>query len=339
MFTPTRRALLTAGPLAGAYLATPTIARAQSPHLIRVGRIQGVNFLPTHVMQKRGLVERHAARLGLADARAEWIDFPGGGNATDAMLAGNIDVVNAGPGNLLLLWDRTKGGVKGIVSNSSLPATLISRDDRLRKLTDYGPSDRIALPTVLVSTQAILLQIAAEKLYGLDEWRHFNANTVQMGHADGYIAMRNALHEVRSHFTSPPFISRELNDVPGAHVVATSADILGSALSTAINYATTRYVAREPVMVQALIDASAEAVASIKDDPVAAARDYLELSRDRMEEAELVSLLKQPDMVFETRPVGTKAFADFLVRVGTLRMKPARWTDYFVEQAAGLGGS
>ena len=334
----TRRSLLVAtGFSAG--LAMPSIGGAQSPHLIRTGRIQGINFLPTYVMQKRGLVERHAARLGLPDARAEWTDFPGGGNATDAMLAGNIDVVNAGPGNLLLLWDRTKGGVKGIVANSSLPTTLISREDRLRKLTDYRPSDRIALPTVLVSTQAVLLQIAAEKLYGPENWRHFNANTVQMGHADGYIAMRNPLHEVTSHFTSPPFIARELKDVPGAHAVTTSAEILGSNLSTSINYATTRYVAREPVMVQALIDASAEAVAAIRNDPAAAARDYLELSRDHMDEAELIALLKQPDMVFETRPAGTMIFADFLARIGTVRTRPERWTDYFVDQAASLGGS
>ena len=334
-----RRRSLLAATGALSCLARPSVAPAQAAHAIRIGRIQGVNFLPTHVMQKRGLVERHAARLGLQGARAEWIDFPGGGNATDAMLAGNIDVVNAGPGNLLLLWDRTKGGVKGIVSNSSLPTKLISRDDRLRRLTDYGASDRIALPTVLVSTQAILLQIAAEKLYGPENWRHFNAGTVQMGHADGYVAMRNPLHEVRSHFTSPPYIDRELKDVPGAHVVTTSAEILGSDLSTAINYATTRYVAREPVMVQALIDASAEAVAAIKADPAAAARDYLELSRDRLEEAELIDLLRQPDMVFETRPVGTKTFADFLARIGTLRTRPERWTDYFVDQAASLAGS
>ena len=92
-------------------------------------------------------------------------------------------------------------------------------------------------------------------------------------------------------------------------------------------------------MVQALIEASAEAVGVIRDDPLGAARDYLALSRDRIEEGELVALLKQPDMVFETRPVGTKVFADFLVRVGVLRMRPAGWGDYFVEQAAGLRGS
>ncbi len=332
----TRRGFLSLAALGALPAGT---ARAEPGSLLRVARIQGVNFLPTHVMQRRKLVEKHAARLGIPDARAEWFDFPGGGNATDAMLAGNIDVVNAGPGNMLLLWDRTRGGVKGIVSNSALPAVLVAREDRLRAITDYGPQDRIAVPTVLVSTQAILLQIAAERAYGPAEYRRLDANTVQMGHPDAYIALRNPLHEVRSHFGSPPFVGREMRDVPGAHVVTTSSDILGSPLCTAVMFGTEKYAAREPGMVQALIDASVEAVASVRDDPAAAARDYLALSHDRMTEAELTELLRQPDMVFEAKPLGTLRFAEFLHRIGTLRTKPQRWSDYFVPQAAGLEGS
>ncbi len=331
----TRRRLLAAA------LAAPIIrtARAESAPTIRVARIQGVNFLPMQVMQRRRLVEKHAARLGIPDGVAEWFDFPGGGNATDAMLAGNIDVVNAGPGNLLLLWDRTKGGVKGIVSNSALPAVLVAREERLRRITDYGPQDRIAVPTVLVSTPAILIQMACEQAYGPENWKRLDASTVQMGHPDALIALKNPGHEVRSHFGSPPFIGRELREVPGAHVVTNSAEILGSPLCTAVMFGLTRYAQRQPGMIRALMDASAEAVASIRDDPAAAAQDYLEVSRDRMAPEELTALLQQPDMVFDTKPAGTFKFAEFLHRTGTLRTKPAAWTDYFIPEAAGLGGS
>ena len=276
---------------------------------------------------------------GVSGGTAEWFDFPGGGNATDAMLAGNIDVVNAGPGNLLLLWDRTKGGVKGIVSNSALPAVLVAREERLRRITDYGPQDRIAVPTVLVSTPAILIQMACEQAYGAEHWKRLDASTVQMGHPDALIALKNPQHEVRSHFGSPPFIGRELREVPGAHVVTTSSEILGSPLCTAVMFGMTRYAQQQPGMVRALMDASAEAVASIRDDPAAAARDYLEVSRDRMAVEELAALLRQPDMVFSTKPEGTFKFAEFLHRTGTLRTKPGAWTDYFIGEAAGLGGS
>ena len=331
----TRRRVLAAA------LAAPFAgpARAEGPPTIRVARIQGVNFLPMQVMQKRKLVEKHAALLGLPGGTAEWFDFAGGGNATDAMLAGSIDVVNAGPGNLLLLWDRTKGGVKGIVSNSALPAVLVTRDDRLRRITDYGPGDRIAVPTVLVSTPAILIQMACEQAYGPGEWKRLDASTVQMGHPDALVALKNAGHEVRSHFGSPPFIGRELREVPGAHTVTSSSEIMGSPLCTAVMFGLTRYAQRQPGMVRALMDASAEAVASVRDDPAAAARDYLDVSGDRMAPDELTALLRQPDMVFDTKPEGTLKFAEFLHRTGTLRTKPAAWTDYFIPEAAALGGS
>lgn len=313
--------------------------RAQSRPTIRIARIQGINFLPTYLMQQRRLVEAHAERLGLPGAQVEWIDFSGGGNATDAMLAGAVDAVNAGPGNMLLLWDRTRGGVKGIVSNSALPATLISRDPRLETITDYGPDDRIAVPTVLVSTQAILLQIAAEQAYGDGQWRRFNANTVQLGHGDAYGAMMNPRHEIRSHFASPPFITRELQNVPGAHIVTSSTGILGSPLSTAIIFTTTRFADQQPVLVKAVAAASAEAIASVRTDPEQAAKDYLLASNDRITQAELVVLLGSSDMVFDVKPEGTLRFAEFLNRIGTLRTRPKAWTDYFLPDAAALGGS
>ena len=332
---PTRRTLLAASIAA----TLPAAVRAEGPPVIRVARIQGVNFLPMQVMQRRKLVEKHAARLGIPDGTAEWFDFPGGGNATDAMLSGSIDVVAAGPGNLLLLWDRTKGGVKGIVSNSALPAVLVTREERIKRITDYGPKDRIAVPTVLVSTPAILIQMACEQAYGAENWKRLDSSTVQMGHPDALIALKNQVHEVRSHFGSPPFIGRELREVPGAHVVTTSSEILGSPLCTSVLFGMTRYAQRQPGMIQALIDASAEAVASVRDDPAAAARDYLEVSRDKMPEAELTDLLRQPDMVFDTKPEGTLKFASFLHRTGTLKTNPAKWTDYFMDQSASLGGN
>lgn len=313
--------------------------RAQPVPTVRIARIQGINFLPTYLMQRRNLVEQQAARLGIPDARVEWIDFAGGGNATDALLAGVVDVVSAGPGNMLLLWDRTRGQVKGIVSHSALPAILVTRDPRLQTIRDYGPDDRIAVPTVLVSTQAILLQMAAAKAYGADQWRRLNTNAVQLGHGDAYGAMLNPKHEVRSHFASPPFITRELANVPGAHVVTSSLDILGSPLSTAILFTTTRYAEQQAALVKAVSAASADAITAIHAEPEQAARDYLAVSHDPMPPAELVALLRQPDMVFDAKPEGTLLFAAFLNQVGLLRTMPRSWTEYFLPDAAALGGN
>jgi NitT/TauT family transport system substrate-binding protein len=283
-----RPAFLAVG-IATALAALPGAVVAQGAKEVRIARIQGINFLPNYVMEAHQMVELQAKKLGLPDLAVVWHTVSSGGTATDALLAGSMDIVNVGPGNLLLLWDRTRGGVKGIVSNSALPATLISRDPKIRSISDFTPTDRIALPTVGVSTPALLLQMQAAKVFGADKWKQLDGNTVQLGHPDGYGALMNDRHEIKSHFTSPPFIARELKNVPGAHVVLTSNEVMGTPLSTAILFTTTKFATANPKLIEAVRRASKEAIDFIHSNPREAAQDYLKLSGDRMALDELVA--------------------------------------------------
>src|SRR5258707_6529905 len=210
---------------------SPALAQAKSE--ISLSRQPGIFYMPSHIMEKNRLIEKHAAALGVPGVTTKWITLSGGGAQTDALLAGGVDILNTGTGNLLLLWDRTRGGVKGIVATSAQPMTLISRDANIKSIRDFGPNDKIAVPTVKVSTQAIVLQIASATLFGADQWSKLDPNTVQLGHPDAYVAMTNAQHEVRNHFAIPPFTFLELKNVPGAHVVLSSPDIMGGPLSQA----------------------------------------------------------------------------------------------------------
>ena len=90
-------------------------------------------------MEKQKLIEKHAAALGVPGVTTKWITFSGGGAQTDALLAGGVDILNTGTGNLLLLWDRTRGGVKGIVATSAQPMTLISRDANIKSHQGFRP--------------------------------------------------------------------------------------------------------------------------------------------------------------------------------------------------------
>ena len=132
-----------------------TAAYGQQKSEINITRQPGILYLPSHVMEKQRLIEMHAAALGVPDLKVNWLLLSGGGSQTDQLLAGNVDVVNTGVGNLLLLWDRTNGGLKGIVANSALPLTLVTRNPNIKTLKDFGPADKIAVPTIKVSTQAI----------------------------------------------------------------------------------------------------------------------------------------------------------------------------------------
>src|SRR5882724_5565074 len=107
-----------------AVLLPATPACAQQKAEISLSRQPGIFYMPSHIMEKQKLIEKHAASLGVPGVSTKWINLSGGGAQTDALLAGGVDILNTGTGNLLLLWDRTRGGVKGIVATSAQPMTL-----------------------------------------------------------------------------------------------------------------------------------------------------------------------------------------------------------------------
>jgi NitT/TauT family transport system substrate-binding protein len=145
---------------------------------------------------------------------------------------------------MVLLWGKTNGNVKGIIGISGLPFELVTRNPNIKTIKDYGPNDRIALPTVRQSIQAITLGIALQKLYGDDKTNEkLLPNQVQMGHPDALAALLNPRHEVASHFGSSPFQEIALKN-PGMHVVLESRDALGGDGHVCVSYGTTKFYAR-----------------------------------------------------------------------------------------------
>src|SRR3954463_12472326 len=288
---------LAAATLIAATALSLSSAHAQQKSEISLSRQPGIFYMPSHVMEKQKLIEKHAAELGLSGVTTKWVTFSGGGAQTDALLAGGVDILNNGTGNLLLLWDRTRGGVKGIVATSAQPMTLISRDPNIKSLKDIGPNDKIAVPTVKVSTQAIVLQIAAGELFGADQWSKLDPNTVQLGHPDAYAAMSNSQHEVRNHFAIPPFTFLELKNVPGAHVVLSSPDVMGGPLSQAQFFTTTKFADANPKIIQAVRDATKEAQEQIRSDTKTAVEIYKEVTGDKTSVEDLLAWLKEPGMM------------------------------------------
>ena len=296
--------------------------------------------MPTYIMEAQGLIEKHAAALGVPGVAVQWATFNGGGAATDALLAGSVDMVNTGVGNMLLLWDRTHGRVKAFVATCAEPLVLVSRDPRITSLADYGPGDRIAVPTIKISTQAVLLSIAAVKMFGKADAGHFDPLTVQFGHPDAMAQLLDPGSTVKSHFSAPPFFAEELRRVPGAHVVTDSPAILGGRCRRPFCSPRRRMRRPTPPCWFATRAAVAEATALILGDPAEAVRVYRRASGDVLSEADLLAVLALPGMNdFSVQPQGTMRFATHLASVGLLRTAPGSWKDYFFPMAHDLAGS
>lgn len=335
-----RRRTILAGFIALGALAVAEKAAAQAKPEITISRQPGILYMPTHVIEKQKLLEKHAEKLGLTGITTKWMAFSNGGAQQDALISGGVDIINTGTGQLLLLWDRTKGGVKGIVATSAQPLVLVSRDERIKSLKDFAAGDKVAVPTVKVSTQAILLQMAASQMFGADKWGHFDPLTVQLGHPDAYVALKNPTHEVKNHFAAPPFQHYALKNVPGAHVVTTSAEIIGGPLSQGQFMTTTKFAEANPVIIKAMRAAAEEAKAFIEKDTRAAVEIYRETTNDKTPTDELLELLAQPGMMeWNLFPQGTLKFAAHLNKIGTLKTLPASFKDYYLPIAHDLPGN
>lgn len=177
---------------------------------------------------------------------------------------------------MIIAWDKTRGGagIRGLAAVSSVTMQLNTDNPGIKRLEDFTASDRIALPTVGVSSQAFVLQRAAEKIYGPGQHKHFDTITVSLSHPNGLAALLAGKTEVTGHFTTPPFGALELND-PKIHKVTTEAELLGSRSTTMAIWTTKAFYEANPKVNRAVLAALEEATDFIRAHPREAAAAFV----------------------------------------------------------------
>ncbi len=148
-----------------------------------------------------------------------------------------------------------------MTSVGGLPMLLVTRDPDVKTLKDFTDKDKIAVPTIKVSSQAMVLKMAMEKMYGEAARDKLDAMTVQLGHPDAMIAVVGGSSEVNSHFSAPPYQFTELK-TPGVHLVLDSSDVFGGPASNAVVFGTRKFYDANPKTIAAFIAALEEANAA-----------------------------------------------------------------------------
>lgn len=113
------------------------------------------------------MIEKHAKAAGLGDVKVSWFKFTGGNPMNDGLISGNLDIASTGTPAFFTLWAKVRNtlDVRGIAAYSTLPLTLVTLNPKVQSIKDFTEADRIAVPMVKVSTQAIILQMAAEATF------------------------------------------------------------------------------------------------------------------------------------------------------------------------------
>ena len=132
-----------------------------------------MGYLQFNVMKRDRLIEKYATQRGLKDFKVSWQRFNGPVAMNEALLSNSTDIVSGGVPGLITLWDKTQGTsfeVKGICALSSQPFLLNTANPDIKSIKDFTERDRIAVPSIKVSVQAVLLQMAAAAAYGEENY-------------------------------------------------------------------------------------------------------------------------------------------------------------------------
>jgi len=144
-------------------LAAPAVAEVEK---VLISYQPGLSYMPVILAGKNKLIQKHAAAAGMSNVTVDWVRLTSGGATVEALVTNNVDVATSGATNLLAAWDRTQGEVKGLAASGGAPMLLVTRNPDVKTLADFSDKDRIAVPTLKVSVQAVMLQIAAARQLG-----------------------------------------------------------------------------------------------------------------------------------------------------------------------------
>jgi len=321
--------------LAG-FAAMPAVAEVTQ---VRLAKQFGIGYLPLTLIEEQGLLEKHAAEAGL-EIKAEWLRFTGGSGMNEALLSGNLDLAAGGTPPMLTIWARTQNNmkVKGVTALSSMPLHLITVDPEVKELSDFDSSDKIALPAVKTSIQAITLQMAAEKYLGEGRHADLDAFTVSMGHPDAQLALLGGQSEINAHFGSPPFQNLELKD-ERAHKVVDSYDVVGGPHTFTVVWSRAEFVEENPEFMNVFMGALNESIDFIKSNPEEAARIWAEAESSPMTHDEIVALITDEQTRWTTEPERLLPYVNYMARVGLIQHDTNDWRDLFFETVSAGAGS
>jgi NitT/TauT family transport system substrate-binding protein len=330
-----RRQALAAVAGGAGLLASPAIVGAQGPLTVKFVQQRGLLYIPVDVMVSGGVLQAEATRLGLGKVEATATALSGPGPILDALLSGAADYGTAALPSLLTLWEKTRGSVNevkavGTVSNGAM--TLYTINPNVNSIADFTEKDRIAVPTVRLSFNSMMLQMAAEQLW--NDPHRLDHLTVALGHPDAVVALSAGYGKatVTAHIAVQPFTDRGLK-LPGAHVITDSRKVFGGPLTQITLLATRTTKERNPTLFKAVAAALEQSIKVANADKRAAATLWKEVHKAPDAVDDLVTQLDDPGFEFTSRPQRIAHFTAFLNRIGTMKAKVGDWKELFWETA------
>jgi ABC-type nitrate/sulfonate/bicarbonate transport system substrate-binding protein len=308
---------------------------------IRFAKQTSMGYVQFNILDHRKLIEKHAKAQGLGDIKVTWATFNGPDAMNTALLAGDVDVVAGGVPALVTLWAKSRGTaqeVGGIAALSSQPFLLNTRNPDVKTIRDFTDADRIAVPAVGVSVQAVTLRMAAAQAFGKENYAKLDRLTVSLPPPDATVGLISGGGAFDSAFSVPPFQTQQLR-TPGIHTVLNSYDVLGGPHTFTVAWTSRKFHDANPKLYRALMDALAEATEILNADKRAAAQLWMEDAKSKLQPDLVYEVISGPQVKWTLVPENTMKYASFMYEVGSVKAAPASWKDLFFPEIHGVAGS
>src|SRR5262245_6419472 len=319
------------------WLAAAGLARAEVAD-VKIALQNGSNYLPLMVMKSQKLVEKHLAAKGLGATTVSWVRLSGPSAIIDAFLSGSLHFAGQGIPSTILLWDRTRTniGAKAVSALCASNIWLMTRKPELKSLRDLTDKDRIAVPSVKTSSQALFLWSAAEKEFGAGQWGKLDHLTVSMAHPDAMASVLSAQGEITVHAATSPYA--DLEKKAGLHAITDLYTVEGGAVSGLNFVSNEQFRTANPVTFNAVKAAFDEAIDWVNADKPRAAQFYLDASKEKIALEDLTKILLAPDYIFGKTPHRVGAAIEIMHKAGILKSKPQSWKEMYFPEAHTLPG-
>jgi len=299
---------------------------------IRISHGYGLLYLPLMVMRDQNLIEKHSKAMGLGDVTVNWAVLDGGNVINDAMLAGSLDIAGTGAPGFIGLWAKARGipnsEVVGLSALSTSPIAVNTNNPSIKTLRDFGPKDKIAVPGIKSSVTAVILQMLVAHEFGMEDYDKLDPLTVSLSHPEATASLLSGKTEINAHVASPPFLYQELAD-PKIHKVIGSNEVLGN-ITIDVVFASKRFVDANPKLTAAFLAAQEEANTLIAGNRKTAAEIFVKVAKVKSTQADIEKMLDDKNTEFTTTPTGIMEYVLFMSKAGTIKTKPAVWSDAFV---------
>lgn len=285
----------------------------------------GIGYASMIVMEQEGWLEQ-----ALPNMEIGWEELASGAAIRDAILAGDVHIGTGGVGPFYVGWDAGVG-YRILSSMNNMDLWLMTTDDSISSLADFGSGDRIAMPAP-DSIQSVHLRRAAQEELG--DPNALDASIVALPHPDGVAALLAG--QISAHLTSPPF-QFQLRD-EGAEKILGSFDLWGESTFNTV-YTTEQYYEENREAMDVLYQVHEMAVERINEDPEWAAELLSQHAGGDPDADQFLEWVQEDGLAYTTVPEGVLETGQFMAEIGMIDQEPQDLEEILFDAALEAGGN